>query len=445
MAWHSPHGLAHLFSANASPAARLLRGEPNGIAISFETEYGSLCVRDAATPANNKDGLAIDYLSMVNTNGGINAVPIRRMNNGLYRYVDYNVAMNSEDFTVGNWTRTACTVTLAAIAAPNGAMTGNKLAGNTTGTGTVGMAENGRSDGMRYGAPASFGICLKAGTLSWARIQMLNVTGKTISAYFNLATGAIGTLGADNTASVKDMGGGWWRCAVHWQMPINDNGGDFAVHLADADGDTTVDRTSATYIYAWGAQSNIGTELCRYRPTPGTATALGPWITWDGTGDKYHLITEQQVNTPILWNRALTDAVWVKTNVTAAIDQTGIDGYSNVASSILATAANATIIQTITLASSSRITSAFVKRLIGTGTVEMTQNGGTNWTPVTVTADWTRVSLAAATVVNPAVGFRLAVSGDKIAVDFVMCEDHETTYKNGLVTDADLDIGIVSL
>jgi hypothetical protein len=133
-------------------------------------------------------------------------------------------------------------------------------------------------------------------------------------------------------------------------------------------------------------------------------------------------IEEQRINR-LLHNRDLTQAAWVATNITPAKDQIGADGVSNSASSITSTAGNGTILQTITSASAARATSAYVRRVTGSGAVEMTQNGGTTWTAVTVTGDWTRVQIPTATVTNPVVGFRIVASGDAIAVDYVQCED----------------------
>lgn len=121
--------------------------------------------------------------------------------------------------------------------------------------------------------------------------------------------------------------------------------------------------------------------------------------------------------------RDLTNAAWAKTNITAAKTQVGIDGSSNSASSITATSDSATVLQAVTAASAARFASAFVKRLSGTGAVEMTLDGGSTWTAVTVTSSWTRVSIPTQTLANPSVGFRLATSGDAIAVDFVQCEN----------------------
>jgi hypothetical protein len=97
-------------------------------------------------------------------------------------------------------------------------------------------------------------------------------------------------------------------------------------------------------------------------------------------------------------------------------------GLANSASRLTATANNATVLQSITAASATRITSFYLRRITGTGTVEITQNGGTNWTAVTLTGDWQRFSIPFATITNPQIGIRIGTSGDVIAVDAAQCE-----------------------
>jgi hypothetical protein len=140
------------------------------------------------------------------------------------------------------------------------------------------------------------------------------------------------------------------------------------------------------------------------------------------TGGYYGLCEAVAATNIVLWSRDLTNAAWTKSNVTATKDQAGIDGVANSATRLAATAGNGTALQAITLASSSRKQSAFVKRVVGSGTLEMTTDNGTTWTAVTVTASWTRVEIAAQTLANPTVGFRIGTSGDEIAVDFVQNE-----------------------
>jgi hypothetical protein len=123
-----------------------------------------------------------------------------------------------------------------------------------------------------------------------------------------------------------------------------------------------------------------------------------------------------------LHSRDFTQSAWVKTNITAALNVTGIDGVANTASRLTATAGNATALQTITSASANHVTSFFVRRISGTGTVEITQNGGTTWTAITITSAWQRFVIPAATILNPVIGFRLGTNGDVIAVDVAQTE-----------------------
>ncbi len=134
------------------------------------------------------------------------------------------------------------------------------------------------------------------------------------------------------------------------------------------------------------------------------------------------MVEDSRINVCIQ-NRDLTQAAWVATTMTAAKDQTGVDAIANSASSILATGASATILQSITLANSARWQTAFVKRITGTGTINMTMDNGGTWTAITVTAGWTRVSIPTQTITNPVVGFQIVTSGDKIAVDLVQNEN----------------------
>jgi hypothetical protein len=123
-----------------------------------------------------------------------------------------------------------------------------------------------------------------------------------------------------------------------------------------------------------------------------------------------------------LWSRDLSNAAWVKTNMTAARTSVGADGVAASASRLTATAANGTCTQSVTLASSQRFQSAYIKRITGVGAIQMTTDGGGTWTTLTLGAGFTRLSIPAQTVTNPNFGFRIVTSGDAIDVDFVQNE-----------------------
>lgn len=154
------------------------------------------------------------------------------------------------------------------------------------------------------------------------------------------------------------------------------------------------------------------------------ANLAGVWLPFPANvpriTDRGMLVEKASTNV-VIQNRDLSNAAWVKVNTTAAKDQVGIDGVTNSASSVTATAGNGTILQTDVLGSSSRLVSVFAKRITGTGTINLTGDGST-FTAITLTSTWTRFTLPAATVVNPVTGFQIVTSGDVIAVDFVQNE-----------------------
>jgi hypothetical protein len=167
--------------------------------------------------------------------------------------------------------------------------------------------------------------------------------------------------------------------------------------------------TTGTYIGSDGLVKTAAIDEPRFDYDPTTLQPRG-------------LLIEVARTNILLHSSDLTQAVWTPTNATVAMTATGPNGVANSATTVTATAGNATVLQAVIAASTGRISSVYIKRRTGTGTVEITQNGGTTWTAVTVTTGWTRVSLPAATVLNPIVGLRIVSSGDAVDVAFFQCE-----------------------
>lgn len=114
------------------------------------------------------------------------------------------------------------------------------------------------------------------------------------------------------------------------------------------------------------------------------------------------------------------DNVSVKESAIQVTTTTGLDNVANSASRLTAAGNDATIMQLLTAATGTRTTSAFIKRISGTGTVSITRNGGTNWTDVTsqlVSGTWIPVALTSDVGANPTVGIKMGTSGDVIEVD----------------------------
>lgn len=163
---------------------------------------------------------------------------------------------------------------------------------------------------------------------------------------------------------------------------------------------------------------------CSRASTGYAQTGEGLWLPFSSNMARITnqgLLVEEARTNDAFWCRDLTNAVWVKVNMTAALTATGIDNTGNAASTLTATAGNATVLQTITLGSISDTYSVFLKRVSGSGTINITENGGTLWTPVALTTLWQRFQVTA-TLANPVFGIQIVTNGDVVAADFNQLE-----------------------
>lgn len=156
-------------------------------------------------------------------------------------------------------------------------------------------------------------------------------------------------------------------------------------------------------------------------------TSSGLWVPFASNAPRITnngLLIEELRQAIQLWARDLTNAAWVKSNITATLDQIGADGVVNSATRLTATSSNGTCLQSITSASAARTFSPLVKRITGSGGVYISQDGGSSYTDITASLSLTgfyRPSLTQ-TVTNPQIGFKLGTSGDEITVDFTQLE-----------------------
>jgi hypothetical protein len=146
------------------------------------------------------------------------------------------------------------------------------------------------------------------------------------------------------------------------------------------------------------------------------------YYTSGGTAGCPALLVEAAATNLALHSRDLSNVIWVKTSITAAKNAVGADGVASGATTLTATAASGTILQALSHASQSRVFSAYIRRVTGTGAIQLTTNGGTNWTTLTISSTYTQVACDAQTVASGTIGFRMAVSGDVIEVDFTQGE-----------------------
>lgn len=360
--------------------------------------------------------------SMTDTIGGVTATFSRAGqamqfdHYGLLTYAPNNLFLNSATLSTQGVTVTSINYIVSFKGTGTITLSGASTAGPIVGTGASNRVY------LKITPSAGTLTCTVSGSVTEAQIEA--VTYETAPRAYNVTTGSAyyspryqydpATL-VTSTTSTTPVAGTWTVSSHSFnvgdvvQATDNANAGNYIRGFV-----TAVTATTVTF----GSYTIPGSDKSYPVLTGGSGT-VSDWSLCRCDG----YLPEYARTNVALHNRDLTDAAWTATNITAAKDQTGIDGVANSASSITASAANGTILQAITLASSARFQTAYVKRLVGSGTIEMTMDNGSTWTAITVTSAWTRVSIPTQTLVNPTVGFRVQTSGDSIAVDVVQNEN----------------------
>ncbi len=140
------------------------------------------------------------------------------------------------------------------------------------------------------------------------------------------------------------------------------------------------------------------------------------------------ILIEGSATNYLKWSRDFTaTGDWQRTNVTANLNQTGIDGAANAACQLTATDDNATVLRPYTSGYSYWCFSIYLKRISGSGKVYISYDGGTTWTECVLTTSWQRFWVYRNGQQNPNCGIRIETSGDVIAVDGAMNEVIGTT------------------
>ncbi|HET8581077.1 MAG TPA: peptidoglycan-binding protein [Candidatus Paceibacterota bacterium] len=320
----------------------------------------------------------------------------------------HTIAVTAED-TSGNYATTSASV-MVSNAAPVISSISSGTPGETSATITW-TTNTGATSRVAYGASASYDTYSALDTATTTSHQV-TLSGLTSGATYHFAVISTDDFGRTSTSTDQTFTAsslpGWVESGAYIDI-------DFANDRAwsAATGVTTPDAFFDSY-------SRTGTAYAA--DGAGTLHAFAtdvPRIT-----DKGILVEADNTN-QALWSRTFTNAVWTASGMSVAMDQTGADGSANAAGSLTATAANATLMQAVTDSTSrTRVFSVYLKRLSGTGEIDLTMDGGATWTDVTAgvtTGAYRRVSINT-TSANPTIGIRLVASGDSVAADFAQEE-----------------------
>ncbi len=167
-----------------------------------------------------------------------------------------NLFLYSDQFDNAKWTKTSTTISANAVVNPlDGALTADKL---------VEVAANAehlvsQTANLRQTDDNVFTVYAKAGGQNYIRLKMTGDAG-TVSAFFNLSTGAVVPAGMDNTgtgtgirAKITAVGSsGWYRCEITGKCDTAGTFGVLGTISLSTDGSTVSyagDITKGAYIF----------------------------------------------------------------------------------------------------------------------------------------------------------------------------------------------------
>jgi hypothetical protein len=159
------------------------------------------------------------------------------------------------------WTKANATITANAATAPDGTTTADTL----TDVLSAGQPTVLQTQSTVVGQFYVYTVYLKkteGAATDWADLRIID--GSTAcSAYFNIATGELGSVVSGSSSDIQAVGDGWFRCIHIRQCQF----GNYScrVYAASANNSTAYSGLGADVMHIWGAQLELGSTATAFQ------------------------------------------------------------------------------------------------------------------------------------------------------------------------------------
>jgi hypothetical protein len=190
----------------------------------------------------------------------------RVASNGLIEKVRTNLILQSNTFSNASWGNIGSSETSGQAGYDGTNNAWSLVEDSSTGTHTL------------VQVPSTFGLVTlsvyaKAGTRNWVFLRGVQ-SSSNVRAWFNLSTGAIGTVEANGTAKIESVGNGWYRCSL--SIANFESGFEAYVGISSADNTPTYTGNGTGNILIQNFQYEAGDIATAYIPTTTAAVSVGP-------------------------------------------------------------------------------------------------------------------------------------------------------------------------
>jgi hypothetical protein len=167
-----------------------------------------------------------------------------------------NTWSNPEDLSNAVWTKTRATITANATAAPDAAVTGDKLVEDSSVTTDHNV---GRSwSASTASTLQAWSYFAKAAERTWHRVRSFDRNGVVGNTYVDLVNAVLGAIsGAAQTLRITNVLGTWRRIETTFDSASGASNPKFEVGLATGNNGAIYTGDGASGSYAWGFQCEI--------------------------------------------------------------------------------------------------------------------------------------------------------------------------------------------
>jgi len=200
-----------------------------------------------------------------------------------------NLLLRSEEFEHASWSATTVTVSANADVAPDGTTTADRL---IEGALSQEHVKYQTLSGTTADVKHASSVFAKKGTRDFLVLTIRDLNSPTgqVMAWFNLSTGAVGTVshsgvGSGESAYMEAFSNGWYRCTLVGACNAGDTTPVVTFGLSNANGTQIYTGDGVSYISLWGAQfeNNVASSSSYIKTTSAAVTRNADAFSWPFT------------------------------------------------------------------------------------------------------------------------------------------------------------------